>query len=103
MPVPDLFGLSYGEALALLEANGVTLGVVLPDADLSDTASGFVYWQNPQRFNEEKVVNRIRAGQMMDIKLSVTKPERQTEDAGTVAPGGAGDGNKTPEKAPKIK
>jgi hypothetical protein len=77
--------------------------VVLPDADLSDTASGFVYWQNPQRFNEEKVVNRIRAGQMMDIKLSVTKPERQTEDAGTGAPGGAGDGNKTPEKSPKIK
>ena len=102
MPVPDLFGLSYGEAIALLEANGVTLGVVLPDADLSDTASGFVYWQNPQRFNEEKVLNRIRAGQMMDIKLSVTKPERQTDDAGTGVPDGAGDGNKTPEKSPQI-
>lgn len=77
MPVPDLFGLTYTEAMAMLDASGITLGVVLPDADLTDTASGFVYWQNPDRYTEEKVLNRIRAGQMMDIKLTAIKPERQ--------------------------
>lgn len=74
--VPDLFGMPYIEALTLLESNGINLGVVLPDADLTDTLAGFVYWQNPERLDEERKINRIRAGQMMDIKLSLLKPER---------------------------
>jgi beta-lactam-binding protein with PASTA domain len=74
--VPDLFGMLYPEALALLEGSGINLGVVLPDADLKDTTAGYVYWQNPPRFNEERQLNRIRMGQMMDIRLSVMSPER---------------------------
>lgn len=77
--VPDLFGMPYSEALTLLESNGIILGVVLPDNDLTDTLAGFVYWQNPERINEERKINRIRTGQMMDIKLSVIKPERKTD------------------------
>jgi beta-lactam-binding protein with PASTA domain len=76
IPVPDLFGMPYIEAVTLMEANGINLGVVLPDADLKDTTAGFVYWQNPARFNEERKMNRIRMGQMMDIRLSTIKPER---------------------------
>jgi beta-lactam-binding protein with PASTA domain len=76
IPVPDLFGMPYIEAVTLLEASGINLGVVLPDADLKDTTAGFVYWQNPARFNEERKLNRIRMGQMMDIRLSALKPER---------------------------
>jgi len=77
--VPDLFGMPYSEALTLLESNGIILGVVLPDTDLTDTLAGFVYWQNPERINEERKINRIRTGQMMDIKLSVIKPERKID------------------------
>jgi beta-lactam-binding protein with PASTA domain len=76
MPVPDLFGLPYPEALALVEAGGMSFSVVLLDPDVKDTATGFVYWQNPERLNEEKKINRIRPGQMMDIRLSLNKPER---------------------------
>jgi beta-lactam-binding protein with PASTA domain len=76
LAVPDLFGMPYMEALTLLEASGINLGVVLPDPDLRDTTAGFVYWQNPPRFNEERKLNRIRTGQMMDIRLSAIKPER---------------------------
>lgn len=76
IPVPDLFGMPYQEAMTLLEANGIDLGVVLPDNDLRDTVSGFVYWQNPTKFNDEGKTNRIRTGQMMDIRLSAVKPER---------------------------
>jgi beta-lactam-binding protein with PASTA domain len=72
--VPDLFGMPYPEALTLLEASGISLGVVLPDPDLQDTTAGFVYWQNPPRLNDEKQLNRIRMGQMMDIRLSAAKP-----------------------------
>lgn len=76
LPVPDLFGMPYPEAVTLLEANGINLGVVLPDPDVRDTAASYVYWQNPPRFNEQRKLNRIRMGQMMDIKLSMVKPER---------------------------
>jgi eukaryotic-like serine/threonine-protein kinase len=79
MPVPDLFGLPYPEALALVEAGGMSFSVVLLDPDLKDTATGFVYWQNPERLNEEKKINRIRPGQMMDVRLSLNKPERMTD------------------------
>lgn len=76
LAVPDLFGMPYPEAVTLLEGSGINLGVVLPDADLKDTTAGFVYWQNPPRFNEDRKLNRIRMGQMMDIRLSAIQPER---------------------------
>jgi len=76
IPVPDLFGMPYLEAMTLLEANGISLGVVLPDPDVADTSAAFVYWQNPPRFNDQKKRNMIRMGQMMDVRLSVTRPER---------------------------
>ena len=76
IPVPDLFGMPYPEAMALLEASGIDIGVVLPDNDLRDTAAGYVYWQNPTKYNEEGKLNRIRTGQMMDIRLTAVKPER---------------------------
>jgi beta-lactam-binding protein with PASTA domain len=79
IPVPDLFGMSYPEASALLEASGITLGVILPDANLADTTAGFVYWQNPEPLSPAGAPNRIRAGQMMDIRLSSSMPVREGE------------------------
>jgi beta-lactam-binding protein with PASTA domain len=76
MPVPDLFGMTYGEAQAMLEATGISIGVVLLDPDLTDTTAGFVYWQNPMPLADDLRPNLIRAGQMMDIRLSLAKPER---------------------------
>jgi eukaryotic-like serine/threonine-protein kinase len=76
IPVPDLFGLPYSEAIALLEANNITVGVITKDSDLNDYATGFVYRQNPERFDDERKLNRIRSGQMVDIWLSVNKPAR---------------------------
>lgn len=79
IPVPDLFGMTYPEALTLIEASGISFSVVLLDPDLKDTATGYVYWQNPERFTEDRKLNRIRPGQMMDIRLSLIKPERVTD------------------------
>lgn len=84
IPVPDLFGMPYLEAVTLLEANGIGIGVVLPDQDVKDTTSGFVYWQNPPRFNDQRKLNMIRMGQMMDLRLSLARPERT--DSVAVAP-----------------
>jgi hypothetical protein len=43
---------------------------------VKDTTSGFVYWQNPPRFNDQRKLNMIRMGQMMDLRLSLARPER---------------------------
>lgn len=79
VPVPDLFGLTYPEARLVLDVNGLNTGVVLLDDDLKDTAQGFIYWQNPMPYNEMQQANRIRSGQLMDIRLSMSKPERKAD------------------------
>lgn len=76
MPVPDLFGMTYGEAKMILQSNGISTGAILLDADLSDTTAGYVYWQNPPPYDAQNNVNVLRLGQLVDVKLSLTKPER---------------------------
>ena len=70
LAVPDLFGMTYRLARARMDSLGIGL-VPIPDPDISDTASAFIYRQNPERFSEDKRVNRIRPGQMIDIWLSI--------------------------------
>lgn len=72
--VPDLIGRTYDEARALLDAEGLILGAVLPNPDVRDTLSSFVYWQRPAPRTEDGKRLSIRAGQMIDIRLSVERP-----------------------------
>jgi beta-lactam-binding protein with PASTA domain len=72
--VPDLRGLTYEEARAMLDASGITLGVALPDPNVRDTANAFVYRQTPMPKTEDGAKIRIRAGQMIDIWLSIERP-----------------------------
>ena len=74
--VPDLFGLTYRDARAAISESGLIVGSVVPDADVADTMSAFVYRQNPDRYDYEKQVNHIRQGQIIDIWISVQKKER---------------------------
>ena len=74
--VPDLFGLEYREGRSVLEQAGLTLGSVVPDNDVTDTIHAFIYRQSPDRFNEEKQLNHIRQGQIVDVWLSAQKPVR---------------------------
>jgi eukaryotic-like serine/threonine-protein kinase len=72
--VPDLIGKTYGEAKTLLEANGLSFLVVIPDAGVTDTLNAFIWWQNPPRISDEGKRIKIRPGQTMDIRLSLEKP-----------------------------
>ena len=76
--VPNLIGMDYQSAKAMLESNGLSFLVVLPDTDVVDTASAFVYWQNPRRMGEDGKRTRIRSGQTMDVKLSLIRPSIDT-------------------------
>jgi eukaryotic-like serine/threonine-protein kinase len=73
MEVPDLIGLTYAEAVAVLESNGLIRGLALPEPNVRDTASAYVYWQAPPRLNPFKEVNRIRPGNSIDVKLSLER------------------------------
>ena len=73
--VPDLRGLSFREAKALITGMGLTVAMPLLDSDVRDTANAYVYKQNPQRITELadgfKQTNKIRPGQSVDLWLSV--------------------------------
>ena len=86
MPVPDLFGMNYEEAMTLLEANGITLGSVITGGSIQDTGSAFVFRQQPERYNENGALNRIRRGQMIDIWISAEKPVKKIDSPGTGSP-----------------
>ena len=68
--VPTLTGLTVAEAKAILEANGIILGAIVADPDVSDTASAFVYKQSPPRLTEDKQTVYMQSGQLMDIWIS---------------------------------
>jgi beta-lactam-binding protein with PASTA domain len=76
--VPDIIGMTFGEAKSMLEANGISFAVVLPTPDVSDTNAAYIYWQSPQRFNEDKKLQHIRSGQTMDVRLQVERPVRDS-------------------------
>lgn len=77
LPVPDLFGMTFGEAKMILQSNGISTGNIMLDPGMTDTTAGFVYWQNPPPYDAQNNVNVLRVGQLVDVKLSIAKPERQ--------------------------
>lgn len=80
MLVPKLLGLTYSEAKILLEAQGLGLAAVIVDPMVRDTATAYVYKQNPVPKNEDGRSFRIRQGQTMDIWLSVERPNVDSLD-----------------------
>ncbi|HRO46045.1 PASTA domain-containing protein [Agriterribacter sp.] len=86
MPVPDLFGMNYEEAITLLEANGIIPGSVIPDGSIQDTGASFVFRQQPERYNENGSLNRIRRGQMIDVWISANRPVKKTDSTQALLP-----------------
>lgn len=70
MPVPELVGLTFAEAKQVLMEKGISLASIIPMSGVRDTASAFVYKQNPEKFDVDKKPNYIRPGQTMDLWLS---------------------------------
>jgi beta-lactam-binding protein with PASTA domain len=70
IPVPALTGMTYAEAKAYLDENGISLGAVISDGAITDTSSAFVIRQRPERLGEDDILIYIRSGQLMDIWIS---------------------------------
>ncbi|MEP6748009.1 MAG: PASTA domain-containing protein [Bacteroidota bacterium] len=74
MSIPDLIGMTYGEAKVLMEGSNLEFGAKVFDPSIKDSANAYIYWQNPPRLAEDHRVNRIHQGQLIDIRCSVEKP-----------------------------
>ncbi|MGG9960931.1 PASTA domain-containing protein [Ferruginibacter sp. SUN106] len=70
--VPSLIGMTYNEAKAFLEQQGIILASVIPyhDAVIRDTAAAFVVQQNPESLDQEKKPRFMQSGQLMDLWIS---------------------------------
>lgn len=77
--VPDLLGLTFAEANSILQENGITIGAIVADPGITDTASAYIWKQNPPKLNEQNEPGFIQAGQIMDLWISTErKVERDT-------------------------
>ncbi len=75
--VPVITGMEFCEAKRLLEANGIVVGSVVIETNVSDTCSAWIFRQNPERFNDDKKLNHIRSGQTIDVWLQLDKPVKK--------------------------
>jgi beta-lactam-binding protein with PASTA domain len=75
--VPELVGMTYGNAKARVEANGINL-LVLSAPGVSDSFNAFIIRQEPKRFNEEGQALKIRSGQVISVILGIEKPVTDT-------------------------
>ncbi len=71
--VPDVTGMTFAEAKNLLEESGIFLGLPVCEGVIIDTASAYVWKQNPPRYNEERAPIYIKSGQVMDLFISATR------------------------------
>jgi len=72
IPVPELYGITLGEAKTVLESQGITLAAIIPTGPITDTLKAFIYKQNPQARNDEGQLNVIQPGQIMDVWISAS-------------------------------
>jgi beta-lactam-binding protein with PASTA domain len=79
--VPNIIGMRFADARNLLESNGLVIGAVIA-SNVEDTLNAYIYWQNPERYDEDKKIQRIRPGQTMDVKLQVDKPVKDSTGTG---------------------
>lgn len=66
--VPDVIGMSYPEAVALLNASGLMI-TSLFDGDVTDTAMSKVYRQIPNAINDIGAPARIRQGDFLELYI----------------------------------
>jgi len=66
--VPDVTGMSYPEAVALLSGSGLQY-VPVWEGVISDSSTAVIYMQTPENVNEMGAPTRIREGDFIDIHI----------------------------------
>jgi eukaryotic-like serine/threonine-protein kinase len=76
--VPDVVGMGYNEAIAVINANGLNFTTIW-EGEITDSATATVYVQYPKSRNELMEQNRIKEGDIVDIRV---KQNPSAEDYG---------------------
>jgi len=71
--VPDIVGMTYPEAMAILSGSNLNYSAVF-DGSITDTTTAVIYMQTPEPYNEFNEPNKIVEGDNVDIRI------RQTND-----------------------
>lgn len=66
--VPDLTGLSYPEAVAMISGSNLQFTVIF-DGNITDSLAARVYVQEPQPYNEFQEPNQILEGEFIDFRV----------------------------------
>ncbi len=74
--VPVIVGMTLADAKNMLEQSGVGIGVII--GNVTDTLGAYIYKQSPERFDEDKKLQHIRSGQLMDVWLQKDKPVKDS-------------------------
>lgn len=85
MDVPNLIGLTLGEAKSWLSSLSINIGSLIPVGTIVDTNAAFIVKQSPDAYVEpvpgQKAANKIRSGQLLDIYISAVAPIKDTTQA----------------------
>jgi beta-lactam-binding protein with PASTA domain len=76
--VPNLIGMTFGEAKSFLGSNGLSFLSVMLEPGVTDSASAYINWQDPPRIGEDGKHIKIRTGQTMNVRLSLIRPAIDT-------------------------
>ncbi len=68
MNVPDVIGMTVEEGIAILSGNGLT-PIVIYDGPITDSSTAVIYNQTPAPYNELNSQNRIKEGDVIDIRI----------------------------------
>lgn len=77
--VPDLAGMTYPEAMAILSGSNLNYTAVF-DGAINDTSTAVIYLQAPEPFNEFNEPNKIQEGDNVDIRIKQTMEDNSTAD-----------------------
>jgi len=87
MTMPDLVGLTYDQAIAQLLSLGLNIGVVSVNGSIVDSASAFVFDQNPSAYGSQldsigmPVKNNISKGATINLVLDKIAPVKAIRDS----------------------
>jgi beta-lactam-binding protein with PASTA domain len=77
--VPNLIGMTFGNAKGFLESNGLTFSsIIARDGIITDTLNAYIVDQDPKRVGEDGKRITIKSGQTMNVWLSMTRPNIDT-------------------------
>jgi len=88
LDVPNLVGMRVVDALTTLQSLKLSVGPIIARTPVSDTLNSFVVDQTPKAFNEtipgQKVQNKLRAGQIVDLFISNAAPTTIADTSTTI-------------------